>query len=161
MAKGVRIVGCDYDSHAVHFGVLEKEVLYAFRYHSYVGQPSLELLDGIETCLRSIPKPVSLVVIETPIYIQNPRTSFALSRVYLLVELACQKLNLTTVSLGSSRWKKLGLGYARLNKGRVFERMKERFGDIISDSHYADCAGMCLAGQRLVEGSDGSDTVQP
>ena len=147
----MRTLGVDYDSRAVHFGILEGEVLHVFRYHSYAGQPSLELLGGIEACLQGIPKPVSLVVIEAPIYIQNPKTSFALSRVYFLVELACQKLSLATIPLGSSRWKKLGLGCARLNKGQVFERMRERFGEIVSDSHYADCAGLALAGRKLLE----------
>ena len=148
------VVGCDYDSKAVHFAMLEREALHLFRYHIYSGQTSLELLDALEACFRSIPLPIQLVVIETPIYIQNPKTSFALNRIYLLVGLACEKLKLVTTSLGSSRWKKLALGYARLNKREVFERMRQRFGEIISDSHYADCTGLALAGRELLKGKE-------
>ena len=152
----MRIVGIDYDSHAVHFAILEGEVLHTFRYHISVVQSSLDILDALEACLRGIPSPVELVVIETPIYIQNPKTSFSLSRIYLLIDLACEKLKLCTTALGSSRWKKLALGYSRLNKQEVFERMQEHFGEIISDSHYADAGAMALAGRRLVEGKNGA-----
>ena len=154
------VCGIDYDSHAVHFAVLEGEVLHLFRYHVSVGQTSLEILDALEACLRNIPSPVKLVVIEKPIYIQNPRTSFSLNRIYLLIDLACEKLKLVTTSLGSSSWKKLALGYARLNKQEVYERMRQRFGEVISDFHFADSTAMALAGQELLKGGvDDSSTL--
>jgi len=153
----MRTVGIDYDSHAVHVAVFEDEVLHTFRYYISPEQSSLEILKALEAFLyTNVFNGCKLVVIESPIYIQNPKTAFALGRVYLLVSLACEKLKLVKVTLSNSRWKKLALGYAKLNKQQVFDKMKAVYGDIIADSHYADATGLASAGKKLVEGKNGA-----
>ena len=142
-----RVVGIDYDSHAVHFSILSGERVSTIRYHlvESLGD-SLDALVGQAKNFRN-----DYVVVEAPIYIQNPKTSFKLARVHTLICIALEKAKVPYQIIEVTRWKRLALGKARANKPEVLEAMRSRFGDIISDSHFADATAMCLAGRKLLE----------
>jgi len=147
----MRTIGIDYDSHAVHFAVLEEEELSFYRYH--VGDTLFDVVVGIQVVLRA--HPADLVIVEAPIYIQNPKTSFKLAQVHTLIRLACEKESCKYEILGVTAWKKLTFGFAKLTKQEVFELMKTKYGEIISDTHFADSAAMAVAGQKLLESKSG------
>lgn len=140
------VIGIDYDSHAVHLGILGKKlsVIRQTVYESLLDTMLnlWELLDNLSP---------TLVIVEAPVYIQNPKTSFKLARVHTLICMACEAAKVHFEVLENTRWKKLTLGSARKNKQEVFEAMRERFGEVISDSHFADAAAMALAGRKLLE----------
>lgn len=142
------IIGVDYDSKAVHLALLcEWETgihLSVFRVHFTTLSETLRDLVALLDRIRP-----NSAVVEAPIYIQNPKTSFLLSRMHTLICLACEQANLPFITLGSARWKKLAFGSARLNKRAVFERARESWKDLISDHHYADAYGLALAGMVL------------
>lgn len=146
------VIGVDYDSHAVHFAILGERVKVS-RYH-LSGEDLISSIDGLATIFRgflTISYHDAFVIIEAPVYIQNPRTSFKLAQVQTLIRVACETVGLKYEVLESTRWKKLALGSARKNKQEVLEAMRFRFGDVISDSHFADATAMALAGMKLLK----------
>lgn len=144
------IIGCDYDSHAAHFAILEKNSIGTQRY-SLKGTGLLGALDELVQCFTQFRREETFVIIEAPVYIQNPLTSFKLAQVQTLLRVACERAKLKYEVLTSTRWKKLALGKARLSKQEVFDAVRERFGDVITDFHFADAAAMALAGRKLQE----------
>ena len=150
-----RVIGVDYDSHAVHLAILTGGGPHMFRVP--VGDNLVETLGQLRKLLKNFRG--AFVVIEAPIYIQNPRTSFKLARVQTLACLACERVGLEYKVLESTRWKKLALGRARMKKQEILEAMQKRFGDIISDSHFADATGLALAGKKLLEEKERESAV--
>ena len=143
----MRVIGIDYDSHAVHFSILSGERVSTIRYH---------LVESLGDSLDALIEQVKnfrddYVVVEAPIYIQNPKTSFKLARVHTLICVALEKAGVLYQIIEVTRWKRLALGKARANKQEVLEAMRARFGDIISDSHFADATAMAVAGKKLLE----------
>ena len=152
----MNVLGVDYDSHFVHFANLTGDVLSLFR--CPVETTLVKTIDNI-TSLLTLRRP-TLVVIEAPIYIQNPKTSFKLVQVHTLIRVACERKKFRYEIVSITAWKKLTFGYAKLKKQEVFELMKTKYGEIISDNHYADAAAMSVAGKVLLEAKDGIEATK-
>ena len=96
-------------------------------------------------------KDCELMLVEAPVYIQNPKTSFVLARVRTLIEVAASAAGLKAISIESTKWKKLSLGQTRLNKEEVRVKINTMLGTDV-DSHWADAAAMALAGEKILRG---------
>jgi Holliday junction resolvasome RuvABC endonuclease subunit len=93
-----------------------------------------------------------VVILEAPLYIQNPKTSFVLAEMNTLIRLALAALNLPCEMLTTTQWKKLAWGTAKLKKGDVLANAQKVWGEIVTDDHFGDALSMALAGDITGEG---------
>ena len=145
----MKVTGIDYDSRAVHLATLDNGKLVSLLRVHLPGATLTTAIESIASQIRiGLP---DAIFIEAPIYIQNPKTSFKLTRVHVLICVACEQTKLPYQVIEPTRWKKLAMGTARINKHGVFEAIRSQFGEAITDSHYADAVAMSIAGQKILE----------
>jgi len=142
------ILGVDYDTKNIHIAALGAGVILLNLKRIPVWSPYNEVFhEASKYFFSGSPE---LVVVEAPIYIQNAKTSFALARVHTIITLACEEAHIKFTTLGATRWKKLAMGEAKVNKEETLKRMRDRFGDDVTDHHFADSIGLALAGKELI-----------
>jgi len=145
----MKVTGIDYDSRAVHLATLDNGKLVSLLRVHLSGATLTTAIESIVSQLQVCAS--GAIFVEAPIYIQNPKTSFKLTRVHVLICIACEQAKLSYQVIEPTRWKKLALGTARINKQQVFEAVRLHFGEVITDSHFADACAMAIAGQKILE----------
>jgi len=144
---GQNVIGIDYDSHNIHVAIYDGESLLLVRQNLDKITLYAGMIDLAKLITPYVPR---LILIEAPVYVQNPKATYKLTRVCTVCQLACEYPDFPYQIIPNTQWRKAAWGKAIMQKEQVVEKAIEQFGEIITDHHFADAASMALVAWRQI-----------
>ena len=87
-------------------------------------------------------------MVESPIYIQNPKATIAIASVTGLVRFICFFNGVDCEYLDNTKWKRDIIGKGNASKIEIKEFAVEKWGDVFPEQDYADAACIALWNKR-------------
>jgi len=153
------ILGLDCSSRTVHGVVLndKEEIVTRFKTGKYKEDFDIrfvKITDNFDGILSKIK--VEKAFVEAAIYIQNPKSTIEIARVFGGVQLTCNKYRTPCQLVDNTKWKKEVVGKGNCSKSDIMSFAIEKWGDNFEEQDFADAA--CIALYGLKEGKENGNT---
>jgi Holliday junction resolvasome RuvABC endonuclease subunit len=146
----LRVLGVDVDSKRLTGVVLEdKKVLFSFNVNSKQTDPWLTRLQQMTESFdiwKTFAERVDKVYVEEPIYVQNARSTIAVSGAFFLVITRCIDAGVPWDSIKATTWRRKIMGRGGAKKDEVERWLKANHSaPENADNHYYDAFGIALS----------------
>ena len=153
----MQYLGLDCSTKAIHGVWLDEEgnILAQRKWASKAKELEIrffEILSDFDEDLSKITIS-TLIAVEAPIYIQNPRTTVALASVVAGVKYICHRLGFNCLLVDNKAWKRQVLQNGKADKGLIKQIAIEKWPDVKSEEQDF-CDAACIALWRIMEDED-------